>query len=215
MTQPLAQPLQQRPIERPHRLAQLPRRQQRVGQGQTLARHGAAQRHARGEALQVGDPRQARGHLLEDGARAGQLVDGVVAVEDRLAALQRPRDPLAQRARAHRRARGVDHAPQRRARMARVARVEHLEVGQRGRVELQEFRVVVDAQRAHVVERPLVAGRGVAQRRPRRPHPRVVLFQPEAAQRLRAEVARQVVVRAGRVEHGWLDRRHRNGERKS
>ena len=99
---------------------------QRIGQREALARRGGAQRDARGDALEVGDLLQARGHLLEDRARAGQLVDGVVAVEDRLARFERARQPAAQRARAHRRARRVDDAPERGARAAGVARFEDL-----------------------------------------------------------------------------------------
>ena len=65
-------------------------------------------------------------------------------------------------------------APERRARTAGVARVEHLEIGERRRVELQVIGFVVDAQRLHVIERLLVAGRGVAQRGAGRADARIV-----------------------------------------
>ena len=74
---------EQRPLQRRHDVAQLVDSEQRVGERQALARRRRAQRDARGDALEVGDLLQARGHLFEDRARAGQLVDRVVAVEDR------------------------------------------------------------------------------------------------------------------------------------
>src|SRR5258708_14387160 len=110
-------------------------------------------------------------------------------VEDGLACFERTRDPASQRPCAHGRPRGVDHAPERGARPAGVARVEDLQVRQRGRVELQVVAFVVDPQRLYVIERPPVTGRGLTQRGAGRSDAWVFAFQTDAAQRLRAEVA--------------------------
>ena len=185
---------------------------ERIGERQALARTGAAERDSRREPLEIGDARQMLRHHFGDRARPCQLIDGIVPLENPLRRFQRSHDPAPQRARPHRRARGVDDAPERRARARRVARFDDLEIRQRGRIELQVVGVVVDAQRLHMFERPLVTRRRVSQRAAGSAGARVAVVESEAAQRLRAEMFRQIVVRSAGVEHRRLDRRRRDAE---
>ena len=199
--EPIANRLQQRTAQRRHRRAKVVDRHERVGERQAFARRCAAQCHACSETFEIGDRCQALRHLFEDGPRPRQLVDGVVAIEDRLAFFQRPCDPAAQRSGAHRGTRRVDHVPQRCARLRRIARLQHFQIRQRGGIEVQEIAFVVDTEQLHVIERFFVARRCVSQRGAGRADANVVFLQTESPQRLRREMPRQVVVRAGFLEH--------------
>src|SRR5205823_7687001 len=110
---------------------------------------------------------------IEDGARTSELVDGVVAIENRFALFQRTGDPGPQGARSHRRARGIDDVPE------RSARLEHLEIGERRGIELEKIAFIVDAQRSDVIERLFVACGRVAQRRTRRTDADIAGFETE------------------------------------
>src|SRR5205823_12473445 len=79
-----------------------------------------------------------------------------------------------------------------------------------GGVELQEIALVVDAQRPHMVERLLVARGCVAERGTGGADANVVFLETESAKRLRREMASEVIVRAGFLEHRGLDAGHRN-----
>jgi hypothetical protein len=188
----------------------LRQRAQRAGQRAQVARRRRAQADPSHDAVEVLDVAQ---HLAQAGAldRAErELLHRVQPVLDRLQRGQRTQQPLAQAARAHGRARQVQHVEQR-APARSVHRVVHqLQVAAGQRVDDEAVLRGARAQARHVVEVALLrlaqvaqgggpggdgGGRGVA---------------PEGFEGQDPEVGQQLATPAARVEHGRVQLRARD-----
>ena len=136
----------------------------------------AARADAAGEPLEVAHAAERVAQRRRAAGPLDQLLDRVEAPADRRGLEQRAEQPLAQPARAHRRARLVEHPEQRAAALA-AERLQELEVPARRRVELRGSRRARTAPAAREV-------RGPPRGRPRR---RSASAPPRRARRERAE----------------------------
>ena len=114
-----------------------------------LARAHLAQRQARGDALDVADAAQRIAQLAEP--RRMKCIDRVVTLGCRAPFAPRVREPVAQRARAHAGAAGVDQRQQGR-RILAAQRLREFEVAVRGRREVEKLARALHLERAHVRE---------------------------------------------------------------
>ena len=117
---------------------------QRGAQLRQIPWSGAAQRHARQDALQISDAAQHRGQRLE-GTRLQQGADRLVASAQHAAVADRAAEPAAQGARAHARGGGIEYRQQRGLLVTGQAVIE-LEIAARGGIECQRLAVFFDLQ---------------------------------------------------------------------
>ncbi len=124
---------------------------QRLLQRHQVTRAGGAERRARHEALEIVHRLQRLAELATVRRAEREVLDGVQAVADAFERAERPQQPRAQHAAAHRGDRAIDLVQQRSPGAAVAAR-DHLEVLQRDRIDDQAVgaRSVGDA--AHVRE---------------------------------------------------------------
>ena len=86
---------------------------ERLAQRDEIARAGRAERGARDEAFEIVDRLQRLAQAAALGGAERELFDGVEAILDAFERHQRPEQPAAQHARAHRGLRAIEHAQQR------------------------------------------------------------------------------------------------------
>jgi hypothetical protein len=106
----------------------------RLAQRYQVARAGGAERRAPDQPLDVVHRLQRVAQLDPRRAAEREVFDGVEAILDSLQRDQRTQQPCAQQPAAHRRDRAIDLLQQR-SRPPAVARLDHLEVLQRGRID--------------------------------------------------------------------------------
>ena len=150
-----AQRQQPRRVDAGQRLADLRQQQQRIAQGREIARSRAAQGHARQDAFDVAEAAEGVADIMVC-ARREQLLHCVMTLADDPAFAQRPMQPAAQQAAAHRRDGAVEHAEQGVPGVAIDAGVE-FQMAAGGRVHRDRAVAGLDADRGEV-RQPLFLG---------------------------------------------------------
>ena len=167
---------------------------ERLGERLEVARVGASGIDLRGKALKVAHAGETR---LQRGKADTVLHERLHAVEacvDVRHAPQRLADPRGQTARAHRRARGVEHAEERR--LARHAvHGQEREMADRARVERKEVRAFAQAHAADVPHGVAECGVHVVEERAGGADEIRLPLESKAVERGHVEVAQQLLLR--------------------
>ena len=167
---------------------------ERLGERLEVARVRAPGIDLRGEALEVAHAGEAR---LQRGKADAVLHERLHAVEARVDVRHAPQglaDPRGETARAHRRARGVEHAEERG--LARHAvHGQKREVADRARVERKEVRAFAQTHAADVPHGMAERGVHVVEQRTGGTHEVALSFKAEAVERGHVEVAQQLLLR--------------------
>ncbi len=136
-----------------------------AGQGQQIARSPLAEGDPGDQALDVEDLGEFPAKESQQFGIIDQGPDGIVATGDRLDVAQRPDDPLAEEAGAHRRPGVVEDRQESSGTPAGGRRPDEFQIALGGRVHRQEAATDED-QRADMRQVALLGGRGIGEDRP-------------------------------------------------